>query len=135
MACSSENHNSLTFLKNKVDQPLKKSVKFLPETYKNTVLIQIESFKDIDKELPKFIEEFENKIDQGEQIKIPRVVIGVLGTRSKTKSMITKFLQKVENLDILENRFIWYKNLKQLQTKLCIYMYIYIYVYMYTYRI
>ena len=103
---------------NKVDQPLKKSVKFLPETYKDTVLIQIESFKDIDKELPKFIEKFENKIDQGEQIKIPRVVIGVLGTRSKTKSMITKFLQKVENLDILENRFVWYKNLKQFQTKL-----------------
>ena len=104
--------------KNKEEPALKKSVNFTPQTYKNKIFVQIEAFSDIDIELPKLIEKFENKEFQGQQEKIPRVLIGVLGTKSKTRSMLTKFLQKVDNPELLENRIIWYKNLKQYQTKL-----------------
>ena len=98
---------------NKIDSAMKKSVNFTPQTYKNKIYIHLESFTDIDTQLPKFIDEFESEIDQKPQVKIPRVIVGILGTRSKTRTMLTRLLQKMKNPELLKNRIVYCKNLKQ----------------------
>lgn len=93
---------------------LQRNVRFTANTHKKRIFVTLESFTDIENQLPQFVKLFEQTTND------TNVFVGIcmMGTASKNRNGLLKLTKTMKMPEMLQNRIVYYKNITQYRTQI-----------------